>query len=99
MTSGDFEHRNEPRWQEYERLVDALEKGRRVEGAADMPRRFRELCVDLALAESRMYGARVTERLNALVIRGYELIYRKQRGGWRAVAGFLTGGFPRAVRA
>jgi hypothetical protein len=45
-----------------------------------MPRRFRELCADLALAESRMYGARITERLNALVIRGYEVIYRR-RGG------------------
>lgn len=80
-------------------MVEGLEKGRRVEGAEEMPRRFRELCVDLSLAEARMYGGRVTERLNALVIRGHELIYRKRRGGWRAVADFLTGGFPRAVRA
>ena len=83
MTSGDFEHQNQDRWEEYERLVGVLEKGGRGPQAGEMPRRFRELCVDLSLAESRMYGARITERLNALVIRGYELIYRPGRGGLR----------------
>jgi uncharacterized membrane protein SpoIIM required for sporulation len=98
MTPGDFEHRNQERWAEYERLVGRLEKGKRDAEASTMPRRFRELCADLALAESRMYGARLTERLNQLVIRGYERIYRQNRGGLRAVAEFLAAGFPRAVR-
>jgi uncharacterized membrane protein SpoIIM required for sporulation len=98
MTPGDFEFRNQERWQEYERLVALLEKGRRDESAGELPRRFRELCVDLSLAESRLYGTRVTERLNALVIRGYGLIYRKSRGGWSRVAGFLMAGFPQAIR-
>jgi uncharacterized membrane protein SpoIIM required for sporulation len=98
MTPGDFEHRNQERWAEYERLVGRLESGARDPGAGTMPRRFRELCADLALAQSRMYGARLTERLNELVIRGYERIYRQSRGGLRAVAEFLTAGFPRAVR-
>jgi uncharacterized membrane protein SpoIIM required for sporulation len=98
MTPGDFEHRNQERWAEYERLVASLEKGSRDPAAGSLPRRFRELCADLALAESRMYGARLTERLNELVIRGYERIYRQSRGGLSAVAEFLTAGFPRAVR-
>jgi uncharacterized membrane protein SpoIIM required for sporulation len=98
MTSGDFEHRNQERWAEYERLVARLEKGGRDPAAGEMPRRFRELCVDLSLAESRMYGARITERLNALVIRGYELIYRTGRGGWSRAVEFLVAGFPQAVR-
>ena len=98
MTPGDFEHKNHERWAEYERLVARLEGGKRDAEAETMPRRFRELCVDLALAESRMYGARLTERLNELVIRGYERIYRQRRGGLQAVAEFLTTGFPRAVR-
>jgi hypothetical protein len=72
MTSGDFEHRNQERWAEYERLVGSLEKGRKEPAAGEMPRRFREICADLSLAESRMYGARITERLNALVIRGQD---------------------------
>lgn len=98
MKSGDFEHQNEERWAEYERLVGRLEKGGKIPDAGEMPRRFRELCVDLSLAESRMYGARVTERLNALVIRGYELIYRAGRGGWRGAVSFVAADFPQALR-
>jgi uncharacterized membrane protein SpoIIM required for sporulation len=98
MTSGDFEHKNQDRWVEYERLVEGLEKGVKPPDAGRMPQRFRELCVDLSLAEARMYGARITERLNALVIRGYEQIYRTRRGSWGKVMVFLTAGFPQAVR-
>ncbi len=98
MTSGDFEHRNQERWAEYERLLGELEKGRMGAEAGGMPRRFRELCMDLSLAESRMYGARITERLNALVIRGYEVIYRRRRMSWQRAVEFVTEGFPRAVR-
>jgi uncharacterized membrane protein SpoIIM required for sporulation len=98
MTSGDFEHKNQERWLEYERLVDRLERGAKDPDAGEMPRRFRELCVDLALAESRMYGTRITDRLNGLVIRGYELIYQTRRGGWQKTGEFVTAGFPQAVR-
>jgi uncharacterized membrane protein SpoIIM required for sporulation len=98
MTSGDFEHKNQERWAEYERLVSRLETGKTFPEAGQMPRRFRELCMDLSLAESRMYGARITERLNSLVIRGYEVIYRTRRAGWQKVLEFLTAGFPQAVR-
>lgn len=98
MTSGDFEHKNHGRWLEYERLLASLEKGGSVSGAEQLPQRFRELCVDLSLAESRMYGARITERLNALVIRGYEVIYRTRRGGWEKFLWFVLAGFPQAVR-
>ena len=98
MTSGDFEHKNQERWAEYERLVGRLEKGGTVPDAGQMPRRFRELCVDLSLAEYRMYGSRITERLNALVIRGYEVIYRTRRATWQNVIAFVTAEFPRTVR-
>lgn len=98
MTVGDFEHRNEERWAAYERLVDDLERGKPGHDAAGLPRRFRELCVDLSLAEHRLYGERLTRRLNALVIRGYELIYRNRRGGRERVVWFLAVGLPQAVR-
>lgn len=99
MTSGDFEHKNQERWAEFERLVGRLEKRQTDPEARLFPRKFHELCVDLSLAESRMYGPRVTERLNALVIRGYELIYRTNRHGWRKAASFVVETFPRTVRA
>jgi len=98
MTVGDFEHRNAARWAEYEALLTALENGNAGAGAEQLPRRFREVCLDLSLAESRMYGSRVTERLNALVIRGYKAIYRTRRGGWEGVVRFVAADFPRAVR-
>lgn len=98
MTSGDFEHKNQERWAEFERLVTALEKNKKVPEAGQLPRRFRELCVDLSLAEARMYGGRITERLNALVIRGYEVIYQARRAGWMKAVAFLTEGFPQVIR-
>ncbi len=99
MTAGEFEQRNEVRWVEYERLVTLMEKGKRAADAGELPRLFREVSLDLSLAESRMYGARVTERLNELVIRGYELIYRTRRGTWAEVIAFVAVKFPQAVRA
>ncbi len=98
MTAGDFEHKNAARWAEYESLVSLMEKGKAGREAERLPRLFRELSLDLSLAESRMYGARITERLNGLVIRGYELIYRTRRGSWENVMWFVTAQFPRAVR-
>ncbi|MES2925014.1 MAG: stage II sporulation protein M [Verrucomicrobiota bacterium] len=98
MTSGDFEHKNMARWAEYELLVSQMEQGKAGPDAEKLPRLFRELSLDLSLAESRMYGARVTERLNELVIRGYELIYRTRRGSWENVVNFVAVRFPQAVR-
>ena len=98
MTSGDFEARNHDRWLEYEKLVNQLEKGKSGPHAEEMPKRFRELCLDLSLAESRMYGPQVTERLNHLVIRGYEVIYRTRRGSWEKMVSFVAVEFPQIVR-
>ncbi|MCF7731506.1 MAG: stage II sporulation protein M [Akkermansiaceae bacterium] len=101
MTLGDFEARNRERWAEYERLLEKLEKGGKVARAADassLPRRFRELCIDLSLAEFRMYGERMSAKLNELVIRGYEILYRQRRVGLDRVVRFLAVGFPAAVR-
>ncbi len=98
MTVGDFEDRNRVRWEEYERLVEQLEKGEKGADATSLPRRFRELCVDLSLAEFRMYGERLEARLNSLVIRGYELLYRRRQTGWDKIARFLVVDFPNAVR-
>ncbi len=98
MTEGDFEHRNEARWADYERLVGELERGKPGAEAGSLPRRFRELGVDLSLAEFRMYSERLTGRLNGLVIRGYELLYRNRRSGREQAVRFLAVGLPQAVR-
>lgn len=98
MTAGEFETKHSARWLEFERMLAALEKGAEFENAGAMPKRFREVCADLSLARARMYGGEITERLNGLVIRSYELLYRQRRTGWMGVAEFFAGGFPRAMR-
>jgi uncharacterized membrane protein SpoIIM required for sporulation len=99
MTPGDFEDKNAARWAEYEALLAAAAKRNPEDPRVrELPRRFREMCLDLSLAENRMYGVRITEKLNALVIRGYERLYRARRGGLERFARFVTVGFPQAVR-
>jgi uncharacterized membrane protein SpoIIM required for sporulation len=46
-----------------------------------------------------MYGGQITERLNELVIRGYELIYQTRRGRWENIIFFAMVKFPQVVRA
>ncbi len=99
MTVGDFEHRNGPRWEEYEHLLGLFEKGKKEPGMERLPRLFRELCLDLSLARARMYDGRVTDRLNDLVIRGHNALQRKRHGGWENVVRFVAVSFPQAVRA
>jgi uncharacterized membrane protein SpoIIM required for sporulation len=98
MTAGDFENKNSARWAEYEALVRSLELGKPMPGVENLPQRFRELCLDLSLAQARMYGTRISEKLNALVIRGYNLIYRQKTGGWQAVVRMAAVTFPQTVR-
>lgn len=98
MTTGDFQHQNERRWEDFERLLELMEKGRAGSEAEHLPRLFREVSLDLSLARSRMYDPGMVDRLNGLVIRGYEWVYQKPRGGWEDVLFFLTDGFPRSVR-
>jgi uncharacterized membrane protein SpoIIM required for sporulation len=99
MTAGDFEHQNAARWAEYETLILLIEKGKAGAAAEKLPRLFRELSLDLSLAESRMYGSQITERLNELVIRGYKQIYQTRRGSWENIILFVVVKFPQAVRS
>lgn len=98
MTKQEFEQRNEPAWRRLEWLVDGLESGRKETAVGEVPALFRQACHDLTLAEHRMYGLALCERLNELIIRAYRQLYRAhQPWGARVVSFFLTG-FPRAVR-
>ncbi len=99
MTAGDFEHQNAARWAEYERLVTLMEMGKAGREAEELPRRFREVSLDLSLAESRMYDSNITDHLNQLVIRGYKLIYRAKSSGWESFVHFISAKFPQTVRA
>lgn len=98
MKEGGFEKRRKQAWDDYERLVTSVEKGKPEPGVTELPRRFRELCSDLSLANHRMYRGQIIERLNGLVIRGYKQLYRSRRKGTESFVRFLVAGFPAAVR-
>lgn len=101
MKVGDFEKKNEEKWQRYEMLLKAMEKsgGKGVEGVEKLPRMLRERCMDLSLARHRMYGGQVCEYLNQQVIRGHKLVARRAGGFFEKFMSFLMLELPRAVRA
>lgn len=98
MTKQEFEQRNDPAWQRLERLVSGLEQGRREPDVGDVPALFRQACHDLSLAEHRMYGLALCERLNELIIRTYRQLYRARRPVAARFLGFFIEDFPRALR-
>ena len=99
MTSSQFEHDNQDRWQRLETMLDGVEKGRAPENVEELPTVFRQTCHDLSVAQHRMYGAGVSHRLNELAIRGFRALERRTAGGWESLFRLLMVKFPKMVRA
>ena len=99
MKEADFEQRRAAAWDEFDRLLTAVEKRSAATGSHELPRRFREVCADLALATHRMYRGATVHRLNTLVIRGYKLLYRRRKHAAEGFLRFVADTFPAAVRA
>src|SRR5690606_31091353 len=90
-----FERAREPRWRGLEALLDRLDQ---APGAgAELPRLYRMVCQDLALARDRRFGAALVERLNALALRGHQRLYGARGGRGRPLE-MLLHRFPAAVR-
>ena len=98
MSREIFEKSHELQWKELEASLDRLEK-RAGEAAPDFPELYRQVCHHLALARHRRYGADLELRLNRLVLRGHQQLYRSRAGDLAAALRFVTSGFPRLVRS
>jgi uncharacterized membrane protein SpoIIM required for sporulation len=95
-----FETSHELQWQALEASLDRLEnRSRTGEAAPDFPELYRQVCHHLALARHRRYGADLELRLNRLVLRGHQQLYRSRAGDFGAALRFATSGFPRLVRS
>jgi len=94
-----FEKSHELQWRVLEASVERLEKNRGGEAAPDFPELYRQVCHHLALARHRRYGADLEVRLNRLVLRGHQQLYRSRAGDLAAALRFVTAGFPRLVRS
>lgn len=103
MKQQGFEDRFSQEWDTFERWLDqGRKRGETAAGnvdPAEIPRRYRRICQQLALARDRRYSAAVIERLHALATRGHHVLYASRAGRKSRFAAFVLGGFPRAVRA
>ncbi len=99
-----FEQRHAADWQAFAATLDRLERRKSAETAAplpiaELPAAYRRLCQQLAIARGRYYSGALLDRLNPLALRAYQQIYRAPQRRWPVVLDFLTGDFPRRVRA
>lgn len=98
MKKSTFEQINEPRWQHTELLLAHLDRNSAKSEAARLPALFRQLCGDLSLAQHRMYGRRLCDRLNSLVVRCYSHLNAGSERAMGNLLQFALQTFPRAAR-
>jgi uncharacterized membrane protein SpoIIM required for sporulation len=94
----DFEEKNESHWRDLEAAVKELDGRKRLLDAERLPRLFRQVCGDLALAQHRMYGRKLCDRLNALVISTWGHLHSSLNRSASGLALFFGHTFPSAVR-
>jgi uncharacterized membrane protein SpoIIM required for sporulation len=101
MSPKDFETENTARWEHLTKLLDQVENkgGKDNAGVEELPTLFRQTCHDLSLAQHRMYGPRLTNKLNSLAITGYRVLERRLSGGWERAAELVLREFPRSFQA
>lgn len=111
MRQEQFIARHAAEWQAFEHWLDTRGQSARLARRAgkvvatgalrdeDMPLAYRRLCQQLALARRRGYGPGLQARLQALMQRGHDVLYRTPPTRLNAVVRFLGATFPRLVRA
>ncbi|MET0582905.1 MAG: stage II sporulation protein M, partial [Pseudoxanthomonas sp.] len=107
MRQEQFVARHQREWQLFEHWLETRGDARQALaerntgeiGDEEIPARYRRLCQQLALARRRGYSPVVTARLQALMQRGHNLLYRTPPPRWRRAAEFLLADFPRLVRS
>ncbi len=102
MKQQRFEAQFAPQWQRFERLLQQLE-GRAESGAerissATFASDYRRLCHHLSLARERHYSSQLIERLNEMVLRGHQQLYRRKTHLLSSFLAFIVVGFPQLVR-
>ena len=108
MRQEQFVARYQAEWQAFEHWLEsrgtnarkaAAERNIGLLGDEDIPARYRRLCQQLALARRRGYSPAVTARLQVLMQRGHNLLYRTPAPRWQRAVEFLLADFPRLVRS
>lgn len=98
MTPMRFEAEYGALWNEFAEQLALARTGKPVDGAL-LAARYRRMCENLALAQSRAYPIHLVARLEALAQDAHQLIYRRQDYGLHRLGRLLRVELPRAVRA
>src|SRR5205814_8451777 len=101
MNEIEFEAKHEEEWRAFSASLG--KRGAQAVPPREMPRRFRRVVADLALARDRQYRTSLIDRLHALVLQAHlavhgaraERRYRNLAALWR----WLAADFPAHVRA
>jgi uncharacterized membrane protein SpoIIM required for sporulation len=110
VKQGQFESLYQAHWQNFERMLESLapdyrlSRERREELAlspeeyAQFSRLYRKVCHYHTLAKERRYSSALVDRLSLLVVKGYQVQYRRQHRFTKALKDFFVRDFPRLIR-
>lgn len=101
MKENRFVHTREEQWRAFENALTEYERKRKIKpntSVEELVRLYRSVSHDLSVARTRHYGAKLIDRLNALVIRGHNLVYVSRTGWIEKIYRFYANTFPREVR-
>ncbi len=95
-----FQQQFEPQWLVFEQQLSQLEgrPGLEPVDTQNFANDYRRLCHQLALARSRNYSPHLIARLNLLVLRGHQQLYRRRENVLRHFLRFVVQDFPRLIR-
>ena len=108
MRQEHFIARHQTEWQAFDAWLDArggrprrarVDRDWRGMDDSAVPAAYRRLTQQLGLARRRGYSPQLVDRLQALVQRGHDVMYRPPPPRWRRSVEFLLADFPRLVRA
>ena len=108
MRQEHFIARHQAEWQAFDAWLDArggrprrarVDRDWRGMDDSAVPAAYRRLTQQLGLARRRGYSPQLVDRLQALVQRGHDVMYRPAPPRWRRSVEFLLADFPRLVRA
>ena len=98
-----FEKKYQSFWQEFEYLVNDLDKNKKKQASSlqeryKLPKQYRKICNHFAIAKQRHYSPVLTQRLHNLVLKGHEIIYRNKTVWLWRLFEFISSSFPNLVR-
>ena len=99
MKQYTFEHYHQQQWNTLERWLDKIEQHESVDQeVTQFPQLYRQVCQHLALARERHYTPHLITRLNRLVLRGHQCLYRTPVRLVSQIINFIRNDFPQQVR-